>query len=143
MRLMFHGRLITESLRVGADLMVPDIGMTRCGRHDVADTVSASQPKVWTFVDFEVPDHRAGELATAIASVLPPYNGWYADFQSDNEHIVVFADRYFRYTRGDPAARDEVVRYGRAVGTPEHQLDWEAEDLKPSGGMPKGNREES
>jgi hypothetical protein len=31
----------------------------------------------------------------------------------------------FRYRRGDEAGRAEAVAYGRSVGTPEHQLDWE------------------
>jgi hypothetical protein len=38
--------------------------------------------------------------------------------------VVVFANRVFRYNKRDHAARHEVLAYGRAAGTPEHQLDW-------------------
>jgi hypothetical protein len=53
-----------------------------------------------------------------------PDDGWYADFELADEHVVAFAGKVFRYRKGDRAARDEVVAYGRAAGTPEHQLDW-------------------
>jgi hypothetical protein len=121
---MYHGRLLAESLRIGVDLAVPGLRLTRCGRHDVSGTTAATQPSIWTFVDFELPAERADELAAALAGALLPDDGWYADFQSEDEHVVVFAGRVFRYRKGDAAARDEAVAHGRAAGTPEHQLDW-------------------
>ncbi len=121
---MLHGRLLAESLRIGADLTVPDLRLTRLGRHDVSGSTAGAQPAVWTFVDFTAPDDRADELAAALAAALLPDDGWYADFQLADEHVVVFADRVFRYRKGDLTAREEVVAYGRAAGTPEHQLDW-------------------
>jgi hypothetical protein len=36
----------------------------------------------------------------------------------------VFADRTFRYRRGDRVGRGEAIEYGRSVGVPEVQLDW-------------------
>jgi hypothetical protein len=121
---MMNGRLLAESLRLGADLDLADVRLTRLGRHDVSPSVADSQPKIWTFVDFEVPEERADALAAALAGALLPDDGWYADFQSPQEHVVVFADRIFRYRKGDLAARARAVDYGRAAGTPEHQLDW-------------------
>ena len=55
---------------------------------------------------------------------LEPTTGWYADFRVGADHVVVFAHRVFRYRIGDQPARDEAVAWGRAAGTPEHQLDW-------------------
>ena len=121
---MLRGRLLAESLRVGADLTVPGLVLTRLGRHDESGSTAGGQPAVWTFVDFAAPDDRADELAAALAGALLPDDGWYADFELADEHVVVFAGRVFRYRKGDRAARDEVVAYGRAAGTPEHQLDW-------------------
>ena len=57
---------------------------------------------------------------------LRPEDGWYADYPSTTEHVVVFAGRSFRYRKGDAEARAEAVGFGRAAGTPEHQLDWGA-----------------
>jgi hypothetical protein len=77
-----------------------------------------------TFLDVEAPDENADQLAGALAAALLPEDGWYADFVTGDEHVVVFAGRVFRYRKGDAAARAAVVAYGRAAGTPEHQLDW-------------------
>ena len=121
---MLRGRLLTESLRVGSELAIPDLGVRRVGRQDVSASASATQPKVWSFLDFEAPDDRADELAAALASALLPDDGWYANFEIGDEDVVVFANRVFRYNKRDHAARDEVLAYGRAAGTPQHQLDW-------------------
>jgi len=69
-------------------------------------------------------DDRADELAEALASALLPDDSWYANFEVAEEDVVVFANRVFRYVKGDQSARDEALVYGRAAGTPEHQLDW-------------------
>jgi hypothetical protein len=121
---MVRGRLLTESLRVGADLRVPALRVVRIGRHDVSGSTTADQPGVWTFLDFEAPDDVAGELADALAEALISDQGWYADFEVGNDHVVVFAGRVFRYAKGDRAARAAAVDFGRAAGVPEHQLDW-------------------
>jgi hypothetical protein len=135
------GRLIIESLRVGAVVAVPDLRVVSLGRHDVsgstapqegpsaagaevASGATEAQPSVWTFLDFEAPDERAEDLAAALAGALEPTTGWYADFRVGDDHVVVFTDRVFRYRVGDRRGREEAVAWGRAAGTPEHQLDW-------------------
>ena len=69
---------------------------------------------------------RADELAEALSRVLRPEDGWYTDFAVGDDHVVVFAERVFRYRQGDEAGLAEAVAHGRSVGTPEHQLDWES-----------------
>ena len=86
--------------------------MTRFGRQDVAGSVSATQPKIWTFLDFEAPDDRADEVAATLADALLPDDGWYADFTVAGDHVVVFAGRVFRYRLGDTAGRAQAVAYG-------------------------------
>ena len=105
---MFRGRLLAESLRPGADVAVPGLLLVRLGRHDVSNSVSASQPDVWTFIDFELPDEHVDVLTSVLVESLRPEDGWYADYQSTTD------------------ARAEAVEFGRAAGTPEHQLDWGA-----------------
>jgi hypothetical protein len=121
---MLNGCLLAESLVVGADLELPDLVVTRLGRRDVSGSTIATQPDVWTFVNFEAPDELADELAEVLAGMLLPEDGWYADFRVGDDHVVVFAGRVFRYRVGDRAGRAEAVAHGRRVGTPEHQLDW-------------------
>jgi hypothetical protein len=140
MAVMLTGRLLAESLRVGADLEVADLRVVRIGRHDVSTSTIpsdgfdpaddsprgavAGQPQIWTFLDFEAADDRADDLAQALAAALETENGWWADFVVGGDHVVVFAGRVFRYRIGDTSARAEAVAWGRASGTPAHQLDW-------------------
>jgi hypothetical protein len=41
---------------------------------------------------------------------------------------VIYAGRVFRYPSGDKAARAEAEEYGRSVGFPGPQLDWDEYD---------------
>lgn len=117
------GGLIAESLRVGRALEGINLTVKRIAREDAGDT-DVGQPLTWTFVDFEAPLEDAERLAAALSRSLDARLGWYCDFRSPTETFVVFADRVFRYPRGDRAGRAEVEDYARSVGVPESQLDW-------------------
>lgn len=119
---MIKGTLLTESLRIGSPLAVAGLRVTSLERRHVAGT--PAQPDVWTFLEFEADDDVAGPLGAALEGSLQVENGWYADFTSDDKHVVVFANRTFRYQRGDPAGRAAAEAYGRSVGVPDDQLDW-------------------
>ncbi|MFC8194187.1 hypothetical protein ACFWBR_18995 [Streptomyces sp. NPDC060006] len=137
---MLRGRVIAESLRADADIRMADLRLVRLGRHEVSVSTLppderaggqglhgavSGQPPTWTFIDFEGPDRLADDLAQALADALEPDLGWWADFTVDDaDRVIVFAGRYFRYRIGDEAGRAEAVAWGRAAGTPEHQLDW-------------------
>jgi hypothetical protein len=138
---MLTGRLIAESLQVGTDITIPGLRVIRLGRHDVSASTTPSsesdsddtgapagatedQPQIWTFVDFEAPDEQADALAQAIAAALETTTGWWADFTVEQDRVIVFANRVFRYRIGDKAGHDEAIAWGLAAGTPHHQLDW-------------------
>ena len=117
------GTLIAESLRGGALIQTVSLTATRIRRANLGD-VDAGQPRTWTCIEFEVADEAAERLATELEGSLQEAGGWYCDFRSDRETFVVFANRTFRYLRGDESARAAAVEYGRSVGVPEAQLDW-------------------
>ena len=121
---MVKGTLLAESLKVGAELNVPGLRLTRVARRDLWASVSAAQPPVWTFLEFEADDDVAGPLAESLAGALLADGGWYADFSAADDHIVVFSGQVFRYQRGDLDGRKQAMDYGRAMGVPDHQLDW-------------------
>jgi hypothetical protein len=121
---MVNGTLLAESLQIGAEVSVAGLRLTRIYRRDVSASVSTTQPPVWTFLDFEAGDEAAGPLAESLARSLLAEGGWYADFGVGDDHVVVFSGKVFRYQRGDQDGRAEAMAYGRAVGVPEHQLDW-------------------
>lgn len=123
---MLTGTIVSESLRGGAVLAVAGLRLERLQR--IAVTPGPGQPAVWTLIHVCAPDDAAGALAEALSDALAETGGWYADFRVGDERVVVFAGRIFRYTDGDQAGRAEAVAYGRHVGVPERQLDWEQPD---------------
>ncbi|MFF1306308.1 hypothetical protein [Streptomyces sp. NPDC058307] len=121
---MITGYVIGESLRAGAVFEPRGLRLRKVSRVEIGGA-SDAQPPVWTLVEWETDSEDVGALADALASALEPELGWYADFTAGDERVVVFAGKVFRYRRGDEAGRTEAVEYGRSVGTPVHQLDWE------------------
>lgn len=121
---MISGYVIGESLRPGAVFEPHGLRLRKVGRLDVGASATDAQPRLWTFVEWESDGEDVAGLANAFSAALEPENGWYADFTAGDERVVVFAGKVFRYRRGDEAGRAEAIAYGRAVGTPEHQLDW-------------------
>jgi hypothetical protein len=120
---MAKGAIIAESLRIGTELNGVPLLVRRISRFEVT-VPGPDQPEQWTLIEFDVPDDHADRLAASLADALLPKGGWYADFHTDTHAYVVFADRIFRYLRGDHAARMQAQQYGRDAGVPEGQLDW-------------------
>jgi hypothetical protein len=122
---MIRGRLVAEGVMAGSALEFSGVRFTRLERVDVGDSAASTQPQLWTLIDFEADDDAVADvLAEGLAGVLIAADGWYADFTVGDDHVVVFANKVFRYRRGDDDARSAAVSYGLQVGTPAHQLDW-------------------
>lgn len=121
---MVKGTLLAESLRIGASIEIGGLRVTRVSRVDMTGSTTGEQPDAWTLLEFEAEDDVADPLADALARSLLAEGGWYADFTVGDQHVVVFAERIFRYRQGDQDARAEAEGYGRSVGVPQHQLDW-------------------
>jgi hypothetical protein len=73
---MVKGTLLAESLKTGAELNVAGLSLTRVSPRDVSASVSAAQPPVWTFLEFEADDAIAGPLAESLARSLLAEGGW-------------------------------------------------------------------
>ncbi len=123
---MLQGRILAESLRVGSDIRLSGLRIVRIARVDMSSSAAPGQPQTWTLLDVEAPESAADELAGVLAAGLADDQGWYADFRVGDDHVVVFPGRVFRYTVGDEPGRRAAVEHGRAVGVPDHQLDWGA-----------------
>jgi len=120
---MIEGTIIGESIRVGAEVGGVRLVSRRIWRSAQGDTATG-QPEVWTLIEFECDEREADALAAGLAAALEKTGGWYADFRSPAETFVVYADKVFRYPRGDSEGRAEAMAYGRAAGVPEDELDW-------------------
>ena len=121
--MVITGVLIGESLRTGTRFEDVALTVRAIARADDGDT-DAGQPLTWTFIEFEAPLEEAERLAAALSRSLDRRLGWYCDFRSATETFVVFAERVFRYRRGDKDGRSNAEAHARSMGVPESQLDW-------------------
>lgn len=114
---MVSGTIIGESIRFGAAL--DGIPLTvrqirRGGPEQLSpQQEAAGMPSRWTLIEFQIDDHDAPALASALADVLDD-SGWYVEFRSPDETFVVFAGCVFRYGRGDERRRAEAEAYAGA-----------------------------
>jgi hypothetical protein len=119
---VIRGGILAESLRPGTEFDGHGMRITRWARYEITDAADY-QPAVWTLIEFEAPASSSDALASELADSLLSA-GWYVNWNSDTEAIVVFPGKVFRYPRGDQAGREEAKAHGRSVGVPEPQLDW-------------------
>ncbi len=116
------GYTIAESIRPGSQLEGKSFTLSRIERYTV-DNATDDQPAAWTMIHFEFPEDQVEAVANALAEVLDQ-PGWYTNFVTEEDEIVIFPRRVFQYSRGDLAARAEAEAYARALGIPGPQLDW-------------------
>lgn len=123
----YHGAIIEESLQDKSVLSLVRILETKV--EPVTEKHHTPWLKQWTLHVVEVPEDRADEIAEKISEALDPERGgsWYADFKNDLVHYVIFLHRVFRIDRKDTGGYQSAVSYGRALGIPEHQLDFSPE----------------
>ena len=119
---MLTGILVGESLKVGAKLGGLPLRLHWVTGIEVSER-APGQPQRWTLLEFEAEDETAPDLAAALAKCLD-HGPWYANFNTDDEAYVIFADRVFHYERGDRSGRARAAQYARTVGVPEMQLIW-------------------
>lgn len=122
--LMVSGYVLVESMRPSARLEGLPLTLTKIERYQVKDA-GPDQPSVWTTVQFGFPEEATEQVANALAEVIGEHGGWYSHFNTNGETFVIYADRIFRYPSGDKEGRVEAEQYGRSVGVPETQLDWD------------------
>jgi hypothetical protein len=106
------GTPVGQSVSVDAEVEGIPLTVAKVSCARVAD-----EPGLWTFIDLEVTADRAAGLAGALSRVLEREGGWYRDFRSDDEVVVVFCDRVLSYRRGDRAARSAAEDYA-VYGSP-------------------------
>jgi len=121
---MVKGYILIEGIRVGARLEGLALRLLKIERYDM-ETATPEQPPVSTTVEFEFGEGDAERVATALSEVISEKGGWYTNFTLQDETFVIFAGRVFRYRHDDHAGRAEVAAYGRSVGVPDAQLDWD------------------
>jgi hypothetical protein len=120
----YVGVIIEESLRDTGVLRA--VRITRTSQQPATEWHRTPWVRQWTLHVVEIADDAAERLAGLLADAIDTTHGaWYADFKNPDTHYVVFAGRVFRVRRDAPAAYEEAKAYGRALGIPEYQLDFD------------------
>ncbi len=120
----YKGVIIEESLENKDVLEKVSILETRVSR--VTEHHKTPWLVRWTLHTVAIPAERADSVADEISRNLDPSHGgsWYADFRNDRLHYIVFLNKVFKIDTGSKQQYEEVRKYGRSLGIPEHQLDF-------------------
>ena len=118
---MFKGTLIKESLDI-ADLWnsLPLSGFET----EILKEHAPDQPSVWHLAQLNIKEKNAEAVAESLSQALKK-GTWYVDFSNDVLVYVVFAGKIFKYSKGSLEKRKEAQTYGRSLGIPERQLNWQ------------------
>lgn len=119
----FKGVIIEESL---ADTSVlNDVKILSTKIEPVTDKHKTPWVTRWTLHAVEIPAERATEIAEKISGALDREHNWYADYETDSEHYVVYRDKIFHITdRSDKKQYDAATAYGISIGIPAYQVDF-------------------
>ena len=118
-----RGAIVCESLKPGTTLEGYELRVVRMSRFEVSDNAEY-QPSVWTLIEFEASDEDSDALVQRLAKDLAS-PGWYANWNSETEAVLVFPEKVFRYKRGSKAGRAKAQKYAIDCGVPKTQLDWD------------------
>jgi hypothetical protein len=117
---MFRGLLLKESLNELS--LLDSLQITKTETWQVSNAVPG-QPTTWTAITFAAADSEVDELAGRISLALKAK--WYVNGSTDVLVYVIFPGKVFKYRKGDAEQRAAAQAFGRSVGIPEGQLDWD------------------
>lgn len=77
----------------------------------------------WTVISFEV-DSPSGEAVAEIFTRFLKKHDWFVFLHNDDWSHVIFADKSFKYPKGEAKGRANAVEYARSIKIPELLLSW-------------------
>lgn len=105
---LFNGMIVEESL------LDPSI------MNEIPiDRVQITSPGRWHIYSVVFSEHQIEHCQRWIKD-----DPWYIHFWRDDEIIVIFKDKIFRFSQSDKATWKPALTHGQALGIPEAQLDF-------------------
>ncbi len=80
--------------------------------------------KQWTLDTIEIQDNKAKEIAKKLSNSLDSKHNWYADFENDTHHFIIFRNKVFYIDRSSKEQYNNATAYGLTLGIPDYQLDF-------------------
>lgn len=121
----YKGIIIEESLE-NKDVL-KDVRVLKTEIFPVEEKDKTPWIKQWTLHTIEIAEDKIGDVCDKISKSIDRghANAWYADFDDENFHYIVFFDKVFKINKMNKDEYAAVLEYGRSLGIPEHQLDFE------------------
>ncbi len=122
---MYTGVIIQESL-TDQDIL-DKLHITRTRIEEVTPRHNTPWVKAWILHTVEIEEEDADMWAEWLSRHIDNSHDhpWYADFKNDKFHYVIYPGKVFKIDRSDTGQNREAQEYGKSVGIPEYQLDWE------------------
>lgn len=123
----YNGTIIEESLTNKDVLKKVKIISTKV--EPITDEHKTPWLSQWTLHVVEIPENEAQSVAEEISKSLDysHNSSWYADYNNDTHHYIIFRDKIFYIDRKSKEQYDEAKRYGVSLGIPEYQVDFHPE----------------
>lgn len=117
----FKGIIIEESLKDKSVLRKVKILDTEV--ETVTEEHKTPWLKQWTLDTVEIPEDQAEEVAEELRKSLETEHiSWFADFQNDLIHYVIFPEKIFKLDKNNLKEYREAKNYGISIGIPSYQL---------------------
>jgi hypothetical protein len=120
---MYKGIIIEESLK---NLSILDsVQVIDTEIEHVTEGFGTPWLKQWTLRTVVIKESEAGDFAESLSHAIETeHSSWFADFNNDTTHYIVFPDKVFVVDRSMPEQYEMARQYGLSLGLPRHQLNF-------------------
>ncbi|MEI6627728.1 MAG: hypothetical protein WCL61_03970 [bacterium] len=121
----YQGIIVEESLENKS--ILDQLEIKKIEVEEVTEEHKTPWIKTWTMKTVEIPEAQAGSVAEKISQALDSQHAWFADFQNDTTHYIIFKNKVFCVKDFNQKQYDEAKTYGISLGIPEYQVDFHPE----------------
>jgi hypothetical protein len=125
----YKGVIIEESL--GDKSVLTDVTIVETKVEEVTESHKTPWISTWTLHTVDIPEDKIDAVAEKISkSFDAEHPDWYADFNNENYHYIVFANKIFNVDLKNPTLYKNAREYGISIGIPEYQLNFTPQKIK-------------
>ena len=116
----YQGTLLKEGY--GDEVVLMALTLAKA-RHQRVKDASKELKKRWTVISFEADSADGTDVAAAFTRYLKK-SDWFLRLVNDDATLVIFAQKVFKYPKGDAQGRMKAIEYARSLKIPELLLGW-------------------
>jgi len=119
----YKGVIIEESL--DSKEVLKDVIILGTKIEKVTEKHQTPYLKQWTLHRVEIVEKMADKVSEKLSSSLEKEHAdWYADFENDKYHYIIYPNKVFKVDLKNPILYKEAERYGISLGIPEYQVNF-------------------